>query len=165
MDFRAIWYKITGACRALVGYLGEMGIGERLASGLDYVRRSFVALVSSKAVWASVIVVGLGAWSAGYLAAAGGKRALRSEVAGLKIKLEQVMAAEQLARQNEQRQMAAHVVTMNRFEAEQAEVERLKRLLEARSASVAAVSRSRASKAPQSQPAVGEAPAKWVPWQ
>lgn len=164
MDFRAIWASVAGAIRALVSYLGEFEIGARVVAWLHRVRLSFVALVSSKAVWAAVIVIGIGAWSAGYVTAAGGKRALRSEAVGLRLKLEQTAAAERLARENEQRQLLAHSVTTQRLDEAQDEVARLKRLLEGRSASAAAVSRKPAAKEPAPQPAAGGSP-KWAPWQ
>jgi hypothetical protein len=50
-------------------------------AGLDNIRKSFVALVSSKAAWLAVLVVFVGGFWIGHIEGGAGKRDLRAKIA------------------------------------------------------------------------------------
>jgi hypothetical protein len=152
---QAIWTAIAGVVSALVPYLARPK--ELLVAGIDRVRRSFVALVGSPAVWVASLAIGLGCYWGGYMMAANGKRALRTEVSTLEQTVERVRAAEALARRDEAKLRAdlAAEKAIAMIEA--------KGPAATRREPVAAVARRPVPRAKPTVPASGGAPA-WAPW-
>ena len=75
---KQVWTAVVGALEALFSFLGPAW--KFCVAGLDRVRKSFVALVSSPAAWLSVAVIGVFGFWLGHVEGAAGKRALRNEV-------------------------------------------------------------------------------------
>lgn len=79
MDFKAFLTWARSAIAALFSHLAVARLW--LAGWGGRVRRSFVALVASPAVWLACGVIGFAGWWGGYQTAAIGKRAARAELA------------------------------------------------------------------------------------
>lgn len=127
-----------------------------LLVGLGKIKTSFVALVSSPAVWLAVGVTFLGGFWAGHIQGAHGKRALRSEVVTLRVAAEN---AELEAASAEGRAKASSTEGKkwkDKAEALEAEVSALRARVGGKSSPVAAVSRRPVPKVPVAQPAVSK---------
>ncbi len=129
-----------------------------VVSGLDRVRRSFVALVSSPAVWLAVIVVGLGCYWGGHIIGSRGKSDMRAAVASAeRARNAANERSEVLALANRQA-----TIDITRLKSE---VAALKAAPAPASAPRAAIYRRPVPKVAQVKPAASGAPAaSWNPW-
>lgn len=71
--------KARSAVASIAPWLGRAKAWS--VKALDRMRRSFVAVVSSPAVWLACIAIGVGGFVVGFGAGAQGKRELRAEIA------------------------------------------------------------------------------------
>ena len=83
-DLGMIWSAVAGLFTVLLAAAAYAK--DWLIAGLGKVKDSFIALVSSPAVWLAVGVTFLGGFWIGHIQGALGKRALRSEVSALELK-------------------------------------------------------------------------------
>lgn len=158
---------IGAALAAALSVLASVAVMAREYAGkaLEYMRVSFVALISSKAVWAAVMVTALGGFWAGHIVGATGKRALRAEVARLDARAKVSAAAATTATNRAGKAEARAAELAGTVEAMQAEIAAMKARKPAASAVVAPAVNRPAAKAPLKKPAAGEpAKARWTPW-
>lgn len=164
---KTVWGAVVKVAKVVLAFFSGIAGDESLwatvkswlGSGANRVRTSFVALVSSKAVWAAVIVIGFACYCGGFMTAVGGKRALRQDRDGLSTALEAARLGKAAASQREK-------IAADALAKAEAEIDRLKKeQSQAKSASVAATSRRHVAQ-PQAKPVAASGPSvpAWVPW-
>jgi hypothetical protein len=129
------------------------------------IKGSFVAVVSSPAVWLAVGLTFVGGFWLGHIKGAVGKRALRSEVATLKGDVQGASAAVAVAQRRAKDAESAASAWKTKAEAAEAEAVRLKSRATAKLVPGAAVSRRPVPSARKTTQAASTAQkTDWVPW-
>lgn len=145
----AVW----GAIMALFSHAGVVRLW--LADWAGRVRKSFVALVASPAVWLACIVIGLVGWWGGYQTAAIGKRAARVDLVEARRDLANAADAVEAAKDAAAKAVAEAAEWRGKAAAARNELEALKA---GRGVPVAAVSAPAVRKAVPKKKAAAAAP-------
>lgn len=158
---------VGAALAAALSVLASVAVlaREYASKALEYMRVSFVALISSRAVWAAVLLTSLGGFWAGHIVGATGKRALRAEVARLDTRAKISAAAATTATARATKAEARVADLAGTVEAMQAEIAALKARKTPASAPVAPAVKRPVAKTLPNKPAAGDpARARWTPW-
>ena len=154
-DFMA---RARAVASAIIGAIGPWlaAAWSYVAGAAGRIRRSFVALISSPMAWLAVATVAYGAFAGGYVVGAAGKRALRADLADVRVEASKALQARDVAKAAQAAARVELETADKRIAALEAEVQRL-----SQRRPVAAA--TRAPRSSVSPPAATAAP--WRPFQ